>query len=155
MKNPLTAFTRRQALPVQGPWRAMTELQNEMERWFGNSMTAFPELSNGFDFSPTADFQETNKEYSLKLDIPGIKKEDVKIEVENNTLTVSGERRDEREEKDAKRHITESYYGSFMRSFTLPQVIDQSKVNAQYKDGILKITVPKTTPFTAKTVAIQ
>jgi HSP20 family protein len=156
MKNPLTSLTRRANLPVMhNPWRAMTELQNEMDRWFGNTMSAFPEIPSGFDFSPTADFQESDKEFALKLDIPGIKKEDVKIEVENNTLTVSGERKDQKEEKDSKRHFSESFYGSFLRSFTLAQVIDESTVKAEYKDGVLNITVPKASPTNAKTIAIQ
>ena len=154
MKNPLTSM-RRTALPSQGPWKAMSELQNEMERWFGSGLSGVPELQSGIDFSPSVDLQETSKEYFFRFDIPGVKKEDVKIEVESSTLTVSGERRAEKEEKDAKRHLTETYYGSFMRSFSLPQIIDQSKVIAEYKDGILKITIPKTAPSNTKTVAIQ
>ncbi len=154
MKNPLTSM-RRTALPAQGPWKAMSELQNEMERWFGSGLSGVPELQSAIDFSPSVDLQETSKEYFFRFDIPGVKKEDVKIEVESSTLTVSGERRAEKEEKDAKRHLTETYYGSFMRSFSLPQIIDQSKVIAEYKDGILKITIPKTAPSNTKTVAIQ
>jgi HSP20 family protein len=158
MKNPLTVFSRRSTFPTQGPWRAMADLENEMNRWFGNRLGSFPSLSalpEGFDFSPTADFQETDKEYILKMDIPGIKKSEVKIEAEGNTLTVSGERKEEREEKTAKRHYTESSYGSFMRSFSLPQPINEKEVKAQYNDGILKVTVPKTEKSHAKTIAIQ
>lgn len=103
----------------------------------------------------TAEFQESDKEYILKMDIPGIKKSDIKIEIEDNWLTVSGERIEEKEEKSTKRHYIESNYGSFMRAFTLPQVIDENKVKAQYADGILKITVSKTEKSNAKTIAVQ
>jgi HSP20 family protein len=158
MKNPVTVFSRRSSLPTQGPWRAMAELENEMDRWFRSRVGSFPSLSalpEEFDFSPTADFQETDKEYILKMDIPGIKKSEIKIEVEGNTLTVSGERKEEKEEKSAKRHYTESSYGSFMRSFSLPQPINEKEVKAQYIEGILKVTVPKTDKSNAKTIAIQ
>lgn len=109
----------------------------------------------GWDFSPSCDLQETEKEFIVKADLPGMKKEDIKIEVDGHRLTVSGERREEKEEQDAKRHHTETYYGSFMRMFTLPQAIDEANVQAQFKDGVLKITVPKTEPTNKKTITIQ
>lgn len=157
MRNPLTVFSRRSDLPSRGPWKALADWENEMDRWFGNrsAFPNFPVLAEGFDFSPVADLQETDKEFILKMDIPGIKKDEVKIEVESNTLTVSGERKEEKEEKTAKRYYVESSYGSFMRSFNLPQAIDESKVRAEYLDGVLKVTVPKNGKSQAKTVAIQ
>ena len=158
MKNPLTTFSRRANLASRGPWSAMSEFENEMDRWFGSrfgSLSNLPLMPEGFDFAPTTDFQETDKEYILKMDIPGIKKNEVKIEIDENRLTVSGERREEKEEKTSKRHYVESNYGSFMRAFTLPQVIDEHKVKAQYNDGILKVIISKTEKSNAKTITIQ
>lgn len=157
MKNPLSLFSRnRSDLPMSGPWRAMAELENEMERWFGTRLpSSFTGVPEGFDFSPSCDLRENSKEYVLKFDIPGIKKEDVKVEVDGNRITISGERKQEREDQDARQHFTETYYGSFMRSFTLPQKVDETKVKANYEDGVLKVTIPKTEPSSGKTVEIQ
>ncbi len=155
MKNPLMNFTRRTSPVNHGPWGAMIDLQNEMERWFGSGLASLPDIVNEDTYLPKANFHESDSEYALQIDIPGIKKEDVNIEIEGNTLTVSGERMSEVDKREAKRHYTESRYGSFARSFVLPQVIDEKKVSAVYKDGTLKVTVPKAISATVKTVAIQ
>lgn len=156
MKSPLSMISRRSSYPTT--WRAMVDLENEMDRLMSSrwgSLSRFSGLPEGFDFAPMSDFQETDKEYVLKMDIPGIKKQDVKIEVEGNNLTIRGERHEETEEKGAKLHYSEMTYGSFLRSFTLPQGIEESKVKAQYSDGVLKVTVPKSSKSTTKTVPIQ
>lgn len=154
MKNSLVPFSRRNNGHIS-PWRALTEFQNEMERMMSGSFPAFREAEDLFDYTPPCDLSETDKEYSLKVDLPGIEKKDVKIEVEGSRLTVSGERREEKDEKTAKRHYQETSYGSYLRSIELPQVIDEKSVKAQFKDGVLTVTIPKNKPSNAKTVAIQ
>lgn len=163
MKNPLTIFPQKLRRRTPGslstfgtlnPFRAMTELENEMERLMTSSF-AWPEEIDGVDFSPPCSFKETGKEFILQFDIPGIKKDEVKIEIENNRLSVSGERSDKREEKDARHFLSETYYGSFIRSFNLPTAVDENKVDAHYEDGVLTVKVPKLATSKAKEVKIQ
>lgn len=135
------------------PWRALADIENEMEGWFGRSNLA--EDYEGADFTPSCDFKDKKDEYIVKLDIPGVKKEDVKIEVEDNRLTIQGERREEKEEQDAKYYLSESYQGSFMRSFTLPSKVDENKVDARYQDGVLTIKIPKIESSKAKKIDIN
>jgi len=101
-----------------------------------------PGAGEYFDWSPTADISETDKEYLIRAALPAVKKEDVKVSYENGVLTVSGERRQE-EQKDEKFHRIESYYGNFLRSFTLPDAIDEEAIRAESKEGVLTIHVPK------------
>lgn len=157
MKNPLTAFPQRLRQRMPNTFRNMAEWENELDRWLQESFswTGWPEKYEGFDFMPTCNLKETNKEYIIQFDVPGVKKEDVKIEVENNRLTISGERKEKREEKTAKHFFSESYFGSFMRSFNLPSTIDESMINATYEDGVLTIAVPKQQTSKAKEVKIQ
>jgi HSP20 family protein len=134
--------------------RTMAEMENEMDRWMQAS-GRWPEEMERLAFTPTCNFKENDKEYIVQFDIPGVKKDEVKIEIQNNRLTVSGERKERKEEKDAKHFLSEAYYGSFMRSFSLPAELDESKVDAHYEDGVLTIKVPKTAVTKAKEVKIQ
>lgn len=167
MKNPLSTLPqklRRRSVPSAlssfgtfgslSPLRAMAELENEMDRWLTSSY-AWPEEIEGIDFAPSCTLKETDKEYIVQFDIPGVKKEDVKIEIENNRLTVSGDRSEKKEEKDAKHFLSETRYGSFMRSFGLPATVDENKVDAHYEDGVLTVKVAKTATSKAKEVKIQ
>lgn len=95
-------------------------------------------------FNPACDVEETDSHYLMSFDLPGISKDEVKIEVVENQLTIAGERKIERKEEKNSRHLTERYYGSFKRVFTLPSTIDATKVEASYKDGVLQIALPKT-----------
>jgi HSP20 family protein len=154
MKNPLAILpqTFRRRMPTA--LKAMAEMENEMNRLFQSS-TAWPEEFESFDFSPACDLREDNKQYVAQFDIPGIKKDEVKIELENGRLTVSGERKDKKEEKDAKHYLSESYYGSFLRSFSLPSAVDEAKIDAHYEDGVLTIKIPKLATSKAKEIKIH
>lgn len=135
MKNPLASILpQRLVRRTPTSLQAFREMENEMERWFRQVPSAFDWTNEyeGFDFSPTCNVRENNKEYILQFDIPGIKKDDVKIEIENNRLSVSGERKAKKEEKDEKYFLSESYYGTFIRSFTLPTAVNEGKVDAHY-----------------------
>jgi HSP20 family protein len=109
----------------------------------------------GGELFPTVDITETPQEYTVRAEIPGMKKEDTKISVNNNVLTISGEKKTETKHEDKKYHRVESYYGSFQRSFVLPDVIKADKVAASYKDGVLTVTVPKSEEAKEKTVDIK
>src|SRR5438105_9463076 len=95
------------------------------------------------DWAPLADITEDDKEYVIKAELPDVKKEDVKVTVENGVLTISGERKFEKEEKKKKYHRIERAYGTFVRTFSLPDVADAGKVNAEFKNGVLTVQMPK------------
>jgi HSP20 family protein len=105
------------------------------------------------DWVPSVDVSETDGEYQIKAEIPDVKKEDVKVTVEDGVLTIQGERKHEKEEKGKKYHRVERSYGSFIRSFTLPDLVDEEKVKAEFKDGVLNLQLPK--PEKAKPKAIE
>jgi HSP20 family protein len=95
------------------------------------------------DWIPSVDISETEGEYQIKAEIPDVKKEDVKVTLEDGVLTIQGERKHEKEEKGKKFHRIERSYGSFVRTFSLPDVIEEEKVKAEFKDGVLNLHLPK------------
>ncbi len=107
------------------------------------------------EWSPLVDITEDEKEYLIKAELPEVKKEDVKITVQDEVLSISGERKYEKEEKGKKYHRVERAYGSFVRSFTLPEDADGTKVAAEYKDGVLKVHLPKSEKAKPKSVEIK
>jgi HSP20 family protein len=124
------------------PWGLYSGVERLFDDFFGVSRDlGFPAL--GRSWAPAVDIEETEADYRLKAELPGLRKEDVKISVEDNVLTLSGERREEKTEKNRKVHRVERSYGSFTRSFSLPSSIAADKVTAAYKDGVLEIVVPK------------
>ena len=94
-------------------------------------------------FSPKVDIAESEKNFEIQLHVPGMKKDEFKIDLNDDQITISGERKFENEKKEKSFHSVESYYGSFNRTFYLPDVVNQDKVEASYQDGILTITLPK------------
>ena len=106
-------------------------------------------------WAPSVDVTEDNKEWLMKIDLPEVKKEDVKVTVENGVLTITGERKFEKEEKDKKYHRIERAYGNFYRSFTLPEGADGGKVSADFKDGVLKVHLPKDEKAKTKTLEVK
>ena len=106
-------------------------------------------------WSPLVDITEDEKEYLIKAELPDMKKEDVRLTVENDVVAISGERTFEKEEKGKKYHRIERAYGSFVRSFTLPEDADGSKVSADFKDGMLQVHLPKSQKAKPKTIEIK
>lgn len=104
---------------------------------------------------PRADIQETDKDYIIDLSLPGIRKEDVKVEVKDDVLTVSGERKREKEEKGKNWLRRESSYGSFLRSFTLPEGLHSEDIKASYKDGVLTLAMRKPPQVKSRGVSIK
>lgn len=107
------------------------------------------------EWAPRVDITETEKEFSIKAEIPDVKKEDVKISVDNGVLTLTGERKQEKEEKGKKFHRVERFYGSFSRSFALPENTDESKIKASFKDGMLSLSIPKTKKSKPKGIEVK
>ena len=106
-------------------------------------------------WSPLVDITEDDKEYLIKAELPDMKKEDVRLTVENGVLAISGERKFEKEEKGRKYHRIERAYGSFVRSFSLSEDADGSNVTANFKDGVLQVHLPKSVKAKQKTVEIK
>jgi HSP20 family protein len=141
------------------PFKEMEETQNRLARFFG---LAPPRTGNGgqeamtvTEWAPSVDIVEDDKEWLLKADLPDVKKEDVKVTVEKGVLTITGERKLEKEEKGRKYHRIERSYGNFLRSFTLPDAADGSKVNAEFKDGVLRVHLPKCEQARPKAVEVK
>lgn len=141
------------------PFKEMDELQSRFAKMFGltpaRTGSGGQESMTVAEWSPSVDIIEDEKEWLVKADLPEVKKEDVKVTVENGILTITGERKFEKEEKDKKYHRIERSYGNFLRSFSLPDGADGSKVNAEFKDGVLKVHLPKGEKAKPKTVEVK
>jgi HSP20 family protein len=125
------------------PLREMEEIMRGMQRAFGTWPGKAEESMTLAEWSPSVDIGENDKEYVVKAELPEVKKEDIKVNVEDGTLCISGERRVEKEEKDMKFHRLERAYGRFERTFSLPDQADADKITSEYKDGILTVHLPK------------
>jgi len=137
------------------PFREMEEMFSRYARALSVPRAGSQEVIATGDWAPRVDIAETDKEFSIKAEIPEVKKEDVKVTVDNGILTIRGERKQEKEEKDKKFHRVERFYGSFTRSFTLPDNVDESKIEASFKDGMLNLTVLKTEGTKPKAIDVK
>jgi HSP20 family protein len=124
------------------PFREVIALQNRVNSLFRDMNENDSPLTTA-SFVPAVDVYEDNKKVVLKLEVPGIEEKDLDIRVENNTLTVKGERKFEKEEKEENFHRIERRYGSFYRAFTLPSTVDTEHINANYKNGVLALELSK------------
>ncbi|MBD3426840.1 MAG: Hsp20 family protein [Candidatus Omnitrophica bacterium] len=143
---------------VWQPFREMENLQSEMNRLFDLTLGRWPARSTGLmegAWSPTVDVFESKENVLVKADIPGMKKEDIDISVRGDVLTIKGEKKEETETKDRDHVKTERFYGSFNRGIALPSEVDESKVKAVYKDGVLEIVLPKKEEQKPKQISID
>jgi len=140
-------------------WRPFSELntlQREMNRVFDSFLRGTEEEGEfGGTWRPDVDIKETPDAIILQAELPGMKKEDIKLTVHDNTLEISGEKKQEEQKKDENYHRIERVYGKFYRSFTLPSMIDAAKINAVFKDGVLHITLPKVEQAKPKEIEIK
>jgi HSP20 family protein len=127
------------------PFREFATLQDRMNRLFRDSYGSEgrEEALTTSTFAPPVDVYEDEHNVTLKIEVPGIDEKDIDVRIENSTLTVHGERRFEKEEKEENYRRVERQYGSFVRTFTLPQTVDQESVQADYEKGVLKIKLAK------------
>ena len=140
------------------PFHELEDMHNRLERLFGRT----PARKDGgkeemtvAEWAPIVDITEDDKEYLITAEIPDVRKENVKVTVEGGVLTITGERKFEKEDKGKKYHRIERAYGSFARSFTFPDDADSAKVNAEFKDGVLKVHMPKSEHAKPKSVEIK
>ena len=126
------------------PFRELEDVSNRLNNLFGRlPVTAQTGGEILTDWAPMVDISETDTAYLIKGEIPGVKREDVKVTIEDDMITMRGERHQEKEDKGEKYHRIERRYGSFMRSFRLPDDADESGIKAEFKDGLINITLPK------------
>lgn len=135
------------------PFRELSLFDNSFDRLF-NQLASFrrsADIENWF--SPSCDIIDDKTQYVLKFDMPGVDKKDLKVELNEHQLTVSAERRSETETDEKNKYLSEIRYGSYSRSFTLPEQVDEKKIEAKLESGVLTLKVPKTE--TAKTTKSQ
>ena len=134
------------------PRRNLMNLPNDLDRFFGNFGMDFS--STDTVWNPAVDIAENEKGYEVKAELPGMKKDDIKITFENDVLTLSGERKSETEEENKNFHRVERSYGKFERCFHLPKNIKANDIKADYKNGILTVNVPKSEEAKAREITI-
>jgi HSP20 family protein len=139
------------------PFREFTTLQDRMGRLFRESFgdVGRDESLTTSTFAPAVDVYEDEHKVVLKIEVPGIEEKDIDVRVENNNLTVHGERKIEKEEKEENYRRVERQYGSFTRSFTLPPTVDSDNVSANYDKGVLRISLPKKAEAKPKQIKVN
>jgi HSP20 family protein len=137
--------------------REISTLQDRMNRIFRQTFSpeGSDEAMTTSTFAPPVDVYEDEHNITLKIEVPGIDEKDINVSIENNTLTVRGERRFERDEKEENFHRVERMYGSFTRSFTLPNTVDPEQVGAHYEKGVLKVRLPKKAEAKPKLIKVN
>lgn len=142
------------------PFRELEEMSERLNRVFGR--TAPARTAEGgkdaitvFDWAPRVDIVETPEEYQIKAELPEVKSEDVKVTVENGVLRIQGERKQEKEDKGKKYHRIERSYGSFLRTFGLPDDVEEAAVRAEFKDGILNVRLHKAAKAKPKAIEVK
>jgi HSP20 family protein len=132
-----------------GGWSAFDNLHREVDRVFDSfhsgisfGLPEFPRF--GWPAAPAVDFIETEKKYEISAELPGVDQKDINLKLENGALVIEGEKKFEKEKQEKGFSFSERRYGSFMRSFALPEGIDTSKIEAVFANGLLKVTLPKT-----------
>jgi HSP20 family protein len=140
------------------PFRELEDIQTRLNRFFNETTAPRPIGEDGIffaDWMPPVDVQELEKEYLIKAELPEVKREDVKVEMLDGVLTIEGERKQEKEEKGKRFHKVERSYGKFVRQFALPNEVEPTKIQAEFKDGMLNVHLPKTSVAKPKTIEVK
>jgi HSP20 family protein len=141
-------------------WNPFQEFENLLDRYNKTGGGAMRASGNGdlsfADWSPSVDIEEDAEKYLIKADLPGVDKEDIDVKLENGMLSIRGEKHTETEtDNGGKRHRRERFHGTFSRSFTLPDSVDEDNVDASYKDGVLTLAIPKVEKAKPKSIDIN
>ena len=138
------------------PFNDLNRIRSEIDRFFQDPFSALTQGTSFFEgWTPALDIYEDKDKYVVKAELPGLKKEDIDVSLEGNTLTISGERKQEEEKEEGDTYRSERYFGRFQRTVTLPAAVDASKIQATYKDGVLTVTVPKTEEAKPKQIEVK
>ena len=137
------------------PFRELAQLQNRVNRLFQEANAGQEEGITTTSFVPPVDIYETEHNIVLKLEVPGVDQKDLDIRIENNTITIHGERKFEQEVKEENFHRVERRYGSFQRSFSLPNTVDPDQVSADCENGVLKVSLAKRAEAKPKQIKVN
>jgi HSP20 family protein len=137
---------------ARSPFR---ELAREMEETFGRFFPAWSEERGGYPWTPAVDMADEKDAIVVKVDLPGLDQKDIEVTVQDGTLTIRGERKEEKEEKKDNYYCSERSYGAFLRSLPLPQGVEADQVKATFKKGVLEVRLPKAKEAKGKTVEIK
>ncbi len=142
--------------PGFAPWRDLEEVSNRLARLFDEG-SGLSTGTNGGSWIPAVNVAETADELTLTAEIPGMREDDISIEMENNVLTISGEKAEQRTEGDEERryHLWERRYGSFQRSFTLPRTVQPDDIRATYESGVLTVHLPKAAEAKGRKIQVE
>lgn len=136
-------------------WEELRELREQMNRMLGASLRGALSGGRGAEWSPAVDIVDRGDRLVATAEMPGMKPEDVSIDVEGNTLTIRGEKRQEQEQTGEERYLYERQYGSFMRSFPLPRSVDPDRISARFNNGVLTVTMPKSEEAKGRRIEIE
>jgi len=155
----MNGLTRRDQSKSWDPFKEMKELQDRLSSLFNlaplRTGDGKEETITVSEWAPLVDILEDDKEYNVRVELPGVKKDQVKVSVENGVLSISGERKYEKEENNRKYHRIERAYGNFQRSFAIPDDADPAKVAAEFKDGILTVRLAKDEKAKPKAIEVK
>jgi HSP20 family protein len=138
------------------PFKDLIDLQKEINRLFETSFSRLPQrFVSEESFAPAIDLYEDENEYVVEAELPGLKQDEIKVSVEDDILSISGEKKREKEVKEENLYRSERFYGKFERQIVLPQNADRENIKASYKDGVLKVIIPKKEEAKPKKVDIK
>lgn len=145
------------SFPVLKPVRHLRSINNEFNRLVNDSLSDFCDLESSFqaDWHPTVDISENDESVEISFELPGISLKDIHLESKNDTLTISGKKEFNKEDRKRHYHAVEHSYGSFSRSFSIPANVDKESISSEYKNGLLNITLPKKEESKARTIDIK
>ncbi|MFS8636977.1 MAG: Hsp20/alpha crystallin family protein [Gemmatimonadota bacterium] len=135
------------------PWDAIRDMREQMDALLRATLRG----PDGYvaEFEPAVDITERDDALVLTAELPGMRREDIEVELDNNVLTIRGEKKEEREEKGEERYLYERRFGSFSRSFTLPRTVDPDRISARYERGVLTVTLPKLEESKGKRIEVE
>lgn len=142
----------------RNPWKDVTTFGRAMDRMLEDwALTKFPAETTKYGFSPSCEVKEDRANFYLRADLPGVPKEGIKVDLNDNRLTISAERSEEKktEEKDHKTHFSEVFYGTYTRTMTFPTPVDPERVEAKYESGVLNLVIPKKSSGTARQISVK
>ena len=138
------------------PWAPLSTFKQEMDRLVDRFLEPRWEMVGGDgDWTPTLDVSETTDAVIVKAEVPGVEQKDLEVSLLENVLTIKGEKRQEKEEKDERHHRMERSYGAFIRSVTLPSAVEGAKVTADFKNGLVTVTLPKAPAARGTTIPVK
>ena len=147
---------RREDRGALAPTSDLNRIRNEINRIFEDPFSLMRESRSFFEgWEPSVDIYEDKDKTTVRAELPGMRKEDIHVNLDGDTLTISGERKQEEEHKNGEAYRSERFFGRFIRTITLPHAVDPKKIQANYKDGVLTITLPKSEDSKPKQIEVR